>query len=167
MVKALTSLSLIALLITGCTSLHSSPVTPSPNAEASRPQASSIPTVHLESAGSTVQGLETVSQWVEPNGMSGSGGMTPLANPPAFPGEIDVKAGQSLEIVVTANSLVPSLVVTELDMLGVPTISSVLKPTTSATPYLPHAVGHFVLQVTVQQSWQQYMTYLFEVNVKS
>ncbi len=165
MFKELVPLSLIALLITGCTSLHSSPFVPSLGAEASRAEASSIPTVHLESAGSVVQGLETVSQWVESNGMSGSGGMTPLANPPAFPGELDVKAGQNLEIVVTANSPVPSLVVTELDMLGVPTISSVLKPTIRATPYLPYAVGHFVLQVTAQHSWQQYMTYLFEVNV--
>ena len=106
-----------------------------------------------------------MDQWVDANGLRGSGGGDPIANPPTFPGILDVQAGQSLEIVVTPNSLVPVLIVTELNMLGVPTVSSVLKPTTSATPYAPKAVGHFVLQVTVQQSWQQYVTYLFEVNV--
>jgi hypothetical protein len=105
-----------------------------------------------------------MSSWVDANELGGGGGGAPLANPPTFPGALDVQAGQSIEIVVTPNSLVPGLIVTELNMLGVPTASSVLKPTTSATSYLPNAVGHFVLQVTVQQSWQQYVTYLFEVN---
>ena len=151
------------MLIMGCTSLRSTPVALSPEAEASRAEASSIPTVHLESSGSSVQGLESVSLWTDANRMGG-GGEAPLANPPTFPGVLDLQAGQSIEIVVIANSLVSPLIVTELNMVGVPMVSSVLKPMTSATPYSPIAVGHFVLQVTVQQSWQQYVTYLFEVN---
>ena|SRR5271157_1586448 len=167
MFKTLTTLSLVAMQIMGCSSLRSIPVVLSPEAETSRAEASSIPTVHLESGGLSVQGLETVSQWVDINGTSGGGGCDPLENPPTFPGVLDVQSGHSIEIIVTANSTVTALLVTELDMLGVPTVSSLLKPATSTTPYSPHAVGHFVLQVTAQQSWQQYMTYLFEVNVTS
>jgi hypothetical protein len=166
MFKALTPLSFIALLIMGCTGLRSTPAALLPGARASSAAASSISTVHLESSGSSVQGLEVgMDQWVDANGLGGSGGGAPIANPPTFPGVLAVQAGQSLEIVVTPNSLVPVLIVTELNMLGVPMVSSVLKPTTSATPYSPKAVGHFVLQITVQQGWQQYVTYLFEVNV--
>jgi hypothetical protein len=150
----------------GCTGLRSTPVTPAPEAEASQAEASSIPTVHLESSGSSVQGLEIASSWFDANGLGG-GGAAPMPYPPIFPGVLDVQAGQGIEIVVTANSPVPALIVTELNMLGIPIVSSVLKPETGATPYSPIEGGHFVLQVTVQQSWQQYVTYLFELNVKA
>jgi hypothetical protein len=164
MFKTLTTLGLMALLIMGCTGPRSTPVTPASEAEASQVEASSIPTVHLESSGSSVQGLEIASSWVDAAGLGG-GGATPMANPLTFPGVLDVQAGQSIAIVVTADSPVSALLVTELTMDGVPMVSSVLKPTTSATLYSPTAVVHFVLQVTAQQSWQQNMTYLFEVNV--
>jgi hypothetical protein len=163
MFKLLTALSLVALLFAGCNSLQSAPGAIPPSDEASPTEALSVPTVHLEAFGSSVQGLEIVSSWTDPNGLGG-GGAAPLANPPTFPGVLDLHAGQSIEIVVIADSPVPTLVVTELDILGVPTASSVLKPTSSTTPYSPKSVGHFVLQVTVQQSWQQLVTYLFEVN---
>ena len=165
MFKTLTIFSFIALLIMGCTGQRSTPVALSTEINISNTEASSMPTIRIESSGSSVQGLESgMSSWVDANGMGGGGGAPP-ENPPTFPGVLDVKAGESLEIVVTATSLVPALVVTELDMFGVPTVSSVLKPTTSTIPYSPNAVGHFVLQVTAQASWQQYVTYLFEVNV--
>jgi len=51
-------------------------------------EASSIPTVHLESSGASVQGLEIASSWVDANGLGG-GGAAPMANPPTFPGVID------------------------------------------------------------------------------
>ena len=164
MFKTLTTLSLMALLIMGCTGLRSTPVTPALEAETSQAVASSIPTVHLESSGSSVQGLEIASSWVDTIGLGG-GGAAPMANPPIFPGVLDVQASQSIAIVVTADFPFPALIVTEITMDGVPMVSSVLKPTTSTTPYEPIAVDHFVLQVTVQKSWQQYVTYLFEVNV--
>jgi hypothetical protein len=165
MFKVLTTLSLIVLLTMGCASLRPTQAAPVTETGSSTAETASIPTVHLESSGSSVQGLESsMSVWVEANG-SGSGGGAAPTNPPAFPGILAVQAGQSIEIIVTPTSPLASLIVTEIDMLGVPTTSSVLKSTTSATPYSPSAVGLFVLQVTVQQSWQKYVTYLFEVNV--
>lgn len=126
---------------------------------------SQVPAIQLEFAGTTVSGLQSEYLWLKPDG-TGGGGANLAPHPLGFPGTLTARVGQSIHIVTTPIQLLPTLVIMEFDRRGVPAASSVLHPEAEVTDYPLANSGPYILQVTAQWSIQNYVTYLFALDVK-
>jgi hypothetical protein len=166
MTKALIHLSWIALLMTGCMSVRSNSVAIGPGGITSDLDASALPTIHLQFAGATLQGLQSAFFWEAPDGRSSFGAQNLVPNPPNYPSTLVAQVGQTVDIVVTSANFPPAIVITELDTQGIPISSSVLQPSASRTPYSLITHGQYILQVTAQWSSQNFVTFLFKVDIE-
>jgi hypothetical protein len=124
-------------------------------------QASWFPNVYISASGKLVQGLVSFNDRLCFSGYSKSTDMAPLT----FPESLRIEAGNAIEILITGKSEGAALIVTELNLLGIPITSSVLKITNSKIPYVPTSKENIILQVTVQHSWNQFETYLFKMDI--
>jgi hypothetical protein len=165
MFKTLIRLTLLTLLLVGCMSNQSNTVSVSPDGVISRSNAPALPVIYLEFAGTTIHGLGSAYYWIASDGKSGSGAQNLVPNPPNYPSKLVAQVGQTVDIVVTSATVPPAIVVAEIDAQGIPISSSAVKPSSSRTPYSLNLKGQYILQVTAQWSWQNYVTYLFEVDI--
>jgi hypothetical protein len=167
-------LSLVALSLTACimTEIMSKPKdkktafmeTPEYNQEEKyilTYEASWFPNVYISASGKLVQGLVSFNDRLCYYGFSRSTDIAPLT----FPESLRIEAGNAIEILVTGKSEGAALIVTELNMLGIPITSSVLKIVNSKIPYVPTSKENIILQLTVQHSWNQFETYLFKIDI--
>jgi hypothetical protein len=160
--KALIHLSWIALLMTGCMRVRSNSIAIGTGGIISEP---ALPAIHLQFAGASLQGLQSAFFWEAPDGRSSFGAQNLVPNPPNYPNTLVAQVGQTVDIVVTSANFPPAIVVTELDTKGIPITSSVLQPSASRTPYALITHGKYILQVTAQWSSQNYVTFLFKVDI--
>lgn len=156
--------SLLTLLVSGCWILRL-PINapPAPQGPPPRmPPTPQVPEIHLEYAGSSVSGVDSYFNWKTSNSSFGGGGIR--TGTPG--GTLTLLAGASLDIVVTLASPPAVLWVAELDGHGVPAKSTALTPTSNTTAYTPSTTGKYKLQVTAEWTYQNYVTYLFELDAR-
>lgn len=158
-------ISLFSLLTTGCWVFGfgvagAVPLRqgPPPNA----PPTPVIPQIRLEYAGNSVTGTESFYTWHTGNmSMSGGGGVAPgSANAP-----LTAPAGASLNIVVGPSAPPAALWVAELDSAGAPIKTAAFTPPSNVTAYTLTTSGKYKLQVMAEWTYQQQVTYIFELDV--
>ena len=123
-------------------------------------EASWFPNVYISASGKLIQGIVSYNDRL----CYGPNRPTEIA-PMIFSERLSIEAGNTIEIIVTGKSEGSALIVTELNMLGIPITSSVLKMINSKITYMPASKEDIILQVTVQHSWNQFETYLFKINI--
>ena len=167
MLKTLFRLALIglaALIVSGCWVLplrvKSAPAPPGP--PRNMPPTPSVPEIHLEYAGSQVTGVDSYFNWKTGNSSFGGGG----AQTGTPGGTLTLQTGASFDIVITHSAPPAALWVAELDNGGVPVHSIALTRVSSATAYTPSATGKYKLQVTAEWTYQNYVTSIFEMDVR-
>ncbi len=173
MLKTLSRLALIGLLslfLAGCGTFPWRVVRLAPTVVPPRgpapivPPTPVLPILRLEYAGNAMAGERQSFNWT--SGGSGMGGSSSGSWPPHLPGTLTVPAGTNIDIVVSHSTPPAAMWVVEIDSAGVPTSSTALAPTTTAIPYTLSTGGSIVLQVMAQWTYQNYVTYLFAVEVK-
>jgi len=122
-----------------------------------------LPILRLEYAGSAVSGGQQSFSWA-----TGSSGMWVSGSgpwPPHLRETLAVPAGASVDIVVGHSSPPAAIWVVELDSAGIPKASTALTPTSSTVSYTLSTSGSLVLQVMAQWTYQNYVVYLFSLEV--
>jgi len=159
------ALPIISLALTGCYvfgfgSVRAVPVGPGgpPNAQPTPV----IPQIHLEYGGSTFVGRENYFAWSLPNGaMQGSGAVAP-----GFGNTLlQVPAGAAINIVIGPGAPPAVVWVAELDASGVPSRPVLLASPSTVTVFTLSTTGQYQLQVTAEWTYQNQVTYIFDVNV--
>lgn len=167
MLKTLSRLALIslsALLVGGCWLLpipaKSAPAPP--GLPRNMPPTPSVPEIHLEYAGGRVTGVDSYFTWKTGNSSFGGGGVQ--TGTPG--GTLTLQTGASLDIVITHSAPPAALWIAELDPGGVPVKSAALTPASNVNAYTPGTTGKYKLQVTAEWTYQNYVTYVFELDVR-
>ena len=93
------------------------------------------------------------------------GGSSSGSWPPHLPGTLTVPAATSIDIVVSHSPPPAAMWIVEIDSAGVPTSSTALTPTTTTIPYTLSTGGSLILQVMAQWTYQNYVVYLFSLEV--
>jgi hypothetical protein len=161
----LTLFSLLALFTAGCWvfglggAVPAQPGGPPPGI----PPTPGIPQIHLEHSGTSLTGAQSFYTWAANNGSSMGGGSAP-----GLPGTVlTLPAGSTVNVVVTLASPPAALWILELDSNGTPTKSSALTPAANVIPYtLAAPSGSLKLQVTAEWTYQNQVTYVFDLDVK-
>jgi hypothetical protein len=162
----ITLVSLLALLTSGCfvfgfgvgravrvTMVAPRSISPTPQ----------IPLIQLQYGGQSVIGIQHFYQWNTPNLSASGGGGLP---PPGSSTRLSLPLGSELDILISPSSPPAALWVAELDGSGIPTQTTVLTPTSNVTPYKPSTSGKYRLQVTAEWTYENFVTYIFELEVQ-
>jgi len=158
-------LCLFSLLTTGCWVFgfgFGRAVRVPPGGPPNAPPTPVIPQIQLEYGGTSVTGVESYYNWQTNNmSMSGGGGVAPgSANT-----RLTVPAGHSVNIVISLAPPPAVLWVAELDSQGAPTKTAALTPASPMTPYPLTLPGNYKLQVMAEWTYQQQVTYIFDLDV--
>jgi hypothetical protein len=170
-VLRLASLCFVALFLTGCSVFPYPFVKVAPTVMPPRgglpygpPPTPVLPIMRLEYAGSAMTGVQQNFSWV--TGNSSVAGSGRGSWPPYLPDTLTVPARAGVDIVVGYSTPPAALWVVELDSTGVPQASTALTPTSTAVSYTVTTSGGVFLQVMAQWTYQNYVTYMFSLDVK-
>ena len=122
-----------------------------------------IPQIRLEYGGQSVTGVQSFYNWQASSGSALGGG----SSAPGQPGtRLTAPAGASVNIVVALSAPPAVLWVAELDPNGAPIKAAAITPTSNTVPYPLDTPGQYLLQVTAEWTYQNQVTYIFELDVK-